>query len=126
MIVRPIGGLAALIVSAQLLHAGEALAGKFDGSWSMVAVTTKGHCWTSYIGLRIKRGRLSATSGSFAFYPIRISGRVSGAGRTSMKAIAGPRVAHGRGRFSRSVGIGTWKGRGPSGLCSGTWRATRL
>lgn len=118
--------LAVAVTAAVIWSVPAAQAAKFDGNWSMIAVTTKGHCWTTYIGLNIARGRLSATSGSFAFYPIRINGRVSGSGRTSIKAIAGPRVANGSGRFAGKQGSGTWKGRGPSGLCSGYWRANRL
>ncbi|MDO9383692.1 MAG: hypothetical protein Q7T86_12590 [Hyphomicrobiaceae bacterium] len=91
----------------------------------MVAVTTRGHCGTIDIGLGVRRGRLSSTGGFFAFYPISIRGHVSGSGHVRMTAIAGPRTAHGTGRFGRGQGSGTWKGHGPSGVCSGVWRASR-
>ena len=63
----------------------------------MTAVTTRGHCGTIPMGMGIKGGRIYSTGGSFAFYPIRLGGRVSGSGSVSLKAVAGPRIAHGTG-----------------------------
>ena len=107
-----------------------ALAAQFDGNWSMVAVTTSGHCGEIPIDVGISRGRIYSTGGSsfgtaFALYPIQLVGRVSAAGQVRMNAVAGPRIAHGTGRFSRFRGSGTWAGTGPSGLCSGVWTADR-
>ena len=102
-----------------------ASAAKFDGNWTMVAETTRGHCGTIEIGLAINRGRIHSTGGSFAFYPISLGGRVSASGQVQMNAVAGPRTAHGTGRLGRSRGSGTWAGTGPSGLCSGVWSAIR-
>jgi hypothetical protein len=102
-----------------------AIAAKFDGNWSMVAVTTRGHCGVIPMGLEISRGRIHSTGGSFALYPIQIGGSVSANGQVRMKAVAGPRVAQGMGRFGTTAAKGTWKGRGPSGLCSGVWNATK-
>lgn len=117
--------LALAAASAALCVPPAAAAGRYDGSWSMVAVTTRGHCGTVDIGLAVHRGRLQATSGLFAFYPIAMSGRVSESGQVRLNAVAGPRVARGTGRFGRQQASGTWSGRGPSGLCSGVWRASR-
>jgi hypothetical protein len=100
-------------------------AAQFDGNWSMVALTTSGHCGQIPIGLGISRGRIYSTGGSFASYPIQLGGRVSPSGQVQMKAVAGPRIAHGIGRFNRFRGSGTWDGTGPSGLCSGVWSAIR-
>ena len=100
-------------------------AAHFDGNWSMTAVTTRGHCGTIPIGMGIAGGRIHSTDGSFAFYPIQLGGRVSSSGSVSLKAVAGPRIANGTGHFSSVRGSGTWAGRGPSGLCSGVWSATR-
>jgi hypothetical protein len=111
--------------SAIIGSAPPAAAAKFDGSWSMVAVTTRGHCGTIPMGLAIKGGRIHSTGGSFAFYSIKLGGRVSPNGSASISAVAGPRTAHGTGRFKSAQASGTWKGRGPSGLCSGVWRASR-
>lgn len=102
-----------------------ARAANFDGAWDMTAYTTRGHCGTVNIGLGVRRGRLYSTGGFFALYPIEIGGRVSPSGYAQIKAVAGPRVAQGTGRFSANGARGTWKGRGPSGLCSGVWRASR-
>jgi hypothetical protein len=109
---------------ALVAFAAPASAGKFDGSWSMTAVTTKGHCGVIPIGMGVKGGRIYSTGGSFAFYAISLGGRVSNSGGVTLKAVAGPRVANGTGRFTRTTARGTWKGRGPSGLCSGYWTAT--
>ena len=110
---------------AIICSAAPAVAGKFDGSWSMVAETTHGHCGDIEIGLGINRGRIRSTSGSFAAYPIQLGGRVSASGQARMNAVAGPRRAHGNGRFGRFRGRGIWTGTGPSGLCSGVWNANR-
>jgi hypothetical protein len=112
--------------SAVFWSAPPAMADRFDGTWSMVAATTRGHCGTIEIGLGIRRGRVHSTGGSFAFYPIKLAGHVSNSGQARINAVAGPRVAKGTGRFGRHRGSGTWNGRGPSGLCSGVWNANRF
>jgi hypothetical protein len=94
-----------------------------EGNWLMVAVTTRGHCGTINIGLGVKGGRIYATGGSFVRHPIQVDGRISASGQARISAVAGPRVAHGTGRFSRFRGSGTWTGTGPSGVCSGVWSA---
>ena len=104
-------------------------AAQFDGRWRMVALTS-GHCGEIPIDVGISRGRIYSTGGSsfgtaFALYPIQLVGRVSAAGQVRMNAVAGPRIAHGTGRFGRFRGSGTWAGRGPSGVCSGVWNAIR-
>jgi len=116
----------AIALLATLASTSPAPANKFDGHWSMIAETTRGHCGIISVGLGIQRGRIYATGGSFAFNPIKLSGRVAATGKTHMTAITGPRVAHGAGRFGRLSGRGTWSGTGPSGLCSGVWSATRF
>jgi hypothetical protein len=98
---------------------------RFDGTWTMTAVTTRGHCGTIPVGMIIRRGRISATSGSYAFYPISLSGRVSPSGSTSLRAVTGPRIARGTGRFRGFEAHGKWRGTGPSGVCYGDWTATR-
>lgn len=112
------------VVSTLLCSNPEARAAGQDGEWSMIAETTRGHCGVIYMGLAINRGRVSSTSGSFAFYPIKLAGRISNSGQARMNVVAGPRTAQGTGRFNRYRGSGTWAGKGPSGLCSGVWNAT--
>jgi hypothetical protein len=103
---------------AIICSAPPAIAAPFDGNWSMVAVTTSGHCGKIPIDLGITRGRIYSTHGSFVLHPIQLAGRVSASGQVRMNAVAGPRIAHGTGRFARLRGSGTWAGTGPSGLCS--------
>jgi hypothetical protein len=110
---------------AILCSAAAANAARFDGPWNMVVKTTRGHCGYIAVGLGIKGGRIYSTSGSFAFYPIKLGGSVSASGRAQINAVAGPRTAKGTGRFGKYQASGTWAGRGPSGLCSGVWSANR-
>lgn len=91
----------------------------------MLVVTTSGHCGKIPVGLGISNRRIQSSSGSFVFHPIKFTGRISASGHANLQAVAGPRIAKGTGRFSRSKGSGTWSGTCPSGLCSGVWTATR-
>ena len=130
MIDKRISIIALSAASAIICSAPTAIAANFDGNWSMVAVTTSGHCGEIPIDVGINRGRIYSTGGSsfgtaFAHYPIQLVGRVSASGQVRMNAVAGPRSAQGTGRFNRFRGSGTWSGRGPSGLCSGVWNADR-
>jgi len=100
---------------AIICFAPPAIAAQFDGNWSMVAVTTSGHCGEIPIDVGISRGRIYSTGGSsfgtaFAHYPIQLVGRVSAGGQVRMNAVAGPRSAQGTGRFNRFRGSGTWAG----------------
>jgi hypothetical protein len=97
---------------------------RFDGAWSLTAVTTNGHCGVIPMTMEVVRGRVHGTGGSYAFIPISLGGRISGSGAASIKALSGPRVAYGTGRFTHFAGQGTWRGKGPS-LCFGTWTASR-
>ena len=125
MIGNRICAFALSAASALILSAAPTSAAKFDGSWDMTAVTTHGHCGVIPIGMGISGGRIHSTGGSFAFYSISLGGSVSSSGGATIKAVAGPRVALGTGRFVGTRAHGTWHGKGPSGLCSGTWSATR-
>ena len=105
--------------------ASPAAAAPFDGSWHMALMTTSGHCGVIKIGMAVNGGRISATSGRFVMHKISLAGHISGSGATTIKGVAGPRVAKGIGHFTRSKGIGKWNGTGPSGVCSGIWTAVR-
>ena len=125
-----VGAFALSMAFAIICSTSSAIAAQFDGHWSMVAVTTSGHCGEIPIDVGISRGRIYSTGGSsfgtaFAHYPIQLVGRVSASGQVRMNAVAGPRSAYGTGRFNRLRGSGTWAGTGPSGVCSGVWNATR-
>ena len=125
MVAKSILNITSIMTAAILCLAVPASAAHPDGTWTMTAQTTRGHCGTVEMGMAITRGRIHSTSGSFAFYPINLGGRVSASGSTSLRAIAGPRIAHGTGHFGTVRGSGTWAGRGPSVLCSGVWSASR-
>jgi hypothetical protein len=60
---------------AIVCFAASAIAERFDGDWSMVAETTRGHYGTIELGLAIRGSRVYSTSGWFAFYPVRLTGR---------------------------------------------------
>jgi hypothetical protein len=110
------------IAFAIVCSAAPAIAAR-NGNWLMVAVTTRGHCGKINIGLGIRNGQISSTGGSFVSHPIEVDGRISASGQARITAVAGPRIAHGAGRFSTFQGSGTWNGTGPSGVCSGVWTA---
>ena len=97
----------------------------YDGAWSMVLVTTSGHCGVIKIGMAVNRGNIAATNGKFVMHKIALAGRISGSGATKINGVAGPRQAIGIGRFTRAKGGGKWNGTGPSGVCSGYWVADR-
>jgi hypothetical protein len=112
-------------VFAVLCFASPAAAAPFDGSWKMVLVTTSGHCGQIRIGMAVKGGHISATSGRFVTHKIALAGLISGSGQTKINGVAGPRQAIGTGRFTKTKGSGKWNGTGPSGVCSGYWVAVR-
>jgi hypothetical protein len=112
--------------SAIVGSAVSASAAPFDGSWNVVAQTTRGHCENIQFGLAISGGRIhSGGGGSYGGYPAQFGGRVSPSGQVQVTAAAGPRAARGTGRLGPYQGGGTWAGRGPSGTCSGVWSAYR-
>ena len=102
-----------------------AKAAPYDGSWTMVLVTTSGHCGVIKMGMAVAGGHISATSGKFVMHKISLAGLISGSGATKINGVAGPRQAIGTGRFTKGKGSGKWNGTGPSGVCSGYWIANR-
>ena len=125
MIGKRICAFALSTAFAIIASASPAAAAPFDGAWNMALVTTSGHCGVIKIGMAVNRGRISGTSGRFVMHKISLAGHISGSGATTIKGVAGPRVAMGAGHFTRSKGIGKWNGTGPSGVCSGVWTAVR-
>jgi hypothetical protein len=110
---------------ATICSAPSALANPFDGSWSIFARTTVGHCESLPFPLVISGGRIYGVGGAYGGYPARFGGRVSYHGVVHVHAAAGPRTAHGVGRLGPYQGFGSWAGRGPSGRCAGVWDAHR-
>ena len=117
---------AALTAAFTLLSfAALAKAAPYDGGWTMVLVTTSGHCGVIKMGMAVNGGHISATSGKFVMHKISLAGLISGSGATKINGVAGPRQAIGTGHFTRAKGSGKWNGTGPSGVCSGYWVADR-
>jgi hypothetical protein len=126
MIGNRICAIALTAAAAIIGSAPSAIAAPFDGNWSVVAQTTRGHCGSIQFGLAISGGRIYSSGGSsYGGYPTQLGGRVSPSGHVRVNAVAGPRSAYGAGRLGLYQGGGTWSGRGPSGACSGVWSATR-
>jgi hypothetical protein len=126
MIGTRISATALTVASAIICSAPSAVAASFDGSWTVYAQTTRGHCESIQFGLAVRGGRIYSGGGSYGGYQARFGGSVSSSGAARVTAVAGPRVAHGTGRLGQYQGSGTWSGRGPSGTCSGTWSASRF
>ena len=125
MIGNRMTAIALAVAAATICSAPSALAAPYDGSWSVTAQTTRGHCESIQFGLAIRGGRIYSGGGSYGGYGARFGGSVSRSGGVRVVAAAGPRTAYGTGRLGQSQGGGTWAGRGPSGRCSGVWSAYR-
>jgi hypothetical protein len=112
--------LVAAFAACTLPFASTAHAGPFDGSWSVLVITRSGPCDRSYrYGVTIYNGVV------FGGGAASVSGRVSQIGHVSVSVSSGQGNAYGSGRLSRNSGGGSWRGRGPSGTCSGSWSAQR-
>ena len=82
----------------------------YDGSWSMVLVTTNGHCGVIKMGMAVNGGHISATSGKFVAQPIQLAGIIYGSGQTKINGVAGPRQAQGISPRPRAAASGTAPG----------------
>jgi hypothetical protein len=97
-------------------------ASAFDGDWSVLIQTRVGDCAPSFrYGLRIENGEVLNAGGA----QVDVDGRVARSGAVRVSVAAGDQAAYGAGRLSQTAGGGTWRGRGSSGACSGTWVAER-
>ena len=94
----------------------------FDGRWSVVISTRSGSCEPQYrFGVRIMNGDITYEGGGAA----NAHGRVSPNGGVTVSVSSGTQAANGQGRLSRDYGMGTWRGQGTGGACSGAWQAWR-
>ncbi len=125
MIGTRIGIIALTATFAIVGSATSAMAQSFDGNWSIAAQTTRGHCENIEFPVVIRDGEVFSTGGAYGGYAAQVRGQVDPSGRTLVQAAAGPRDARGAGQLGQYEGSGTWAGRGPSGVCSGVWRAYR-
>ena len=93
----------------------------YDGSWSVLIVTTKGDCDRAYrYGLSIVNGHIQYDGGA-----VNMSGRVASGGAVRVTLSSGNAGASGSGRLSRNAGSGNWSGVSGPNKCSGYWEATR-
>jgi hypothetical protein len=115
--------LAASFAAAALAQTmpARAAASEFDGSWSVVVLTTSGPCDPSY---RFS-GQIIGGAISYAYNTLEVTGHVEASGATFVKVIYGDAHAEAHGRLTAIRGSGTWSGSGPNGHCAGTWAATR-
>jgi hypothetical protein len=124
-IVRVIRSLAAVSAIAAAIVSAPAPAGAqaaFNGTWSVLIVTTMGSCDRAYrYPLRVDNGRV--TYGGQADF--KVSGRVSSNGAVTVTVSRGDQGATGSGRLVGRSGSGTWRGAASSNACSGTWTAEK-
>jgi hypothetical protein len=95
---------------------------QFNGNWSVQIITNRGNCDRAYrYGVQIYNGRIAFVGNA----PVNFFGTVTRAGSVRVTVSAGEQRANGSGRLGRDSGRGVWRGRGPTGACSGTWVASR-
>jgi hypothetical protein len=93
----------------------------YDGSWSVLIVTTRGDCDRAYrYGVSIVDGYIRYDGGG-----ANMAGRVSGNGSIRVTVWSGNARANGSGRLSRNAGSGGWSGVSGPNRCSGYWQASR-
>jgi hypothetical protein len=94
----------------------------FDGAWSILIVTEAGECDRAYrYAVQIDHGRINYDGSA----GVELTGSVDRGGRVSASVQRGGQGASGTGRLSGNRGRGTWRGKSPTGQCSGYWEAER-
>jgi hypothetical protein len=97
-----------------------ALAGGFDGPWSVTIATTSGNCDAAYaFPMRVQGGRVVTSGGT------TMQGAVSGAGAVNVSLTQGSSNGRASGRLTATSGSGRWSGTLNGSRCSGYWQATR-
>jgi hypothetical protein len=111
-------GFAAFLVTVASIPT-EAVAGNFDGSWSVVINTLRVDCGSSLrYGVRIVGNRVVSGGGNYS-----VDGAVAANGSIRVTVAEGGRSANGYGRLVGNSGSGVW--RTSAGECSGQWAASR-
>ncbi|MEH2594926.1 hypothetical protein V1278_001839 [Bradyrhizobium sp. AZCC 1577] len=96
------------------------VAGPYDGIWTTIFATTRGHCSSGYsVPFTVAGNRVSSAGGG------RVSGSVRRGGSVAVSVSVGASRASGGGRLVGNFGSGRWSGIITGDRCSGTWRATR-
>ena len=94
----------------------------FDGAWSILIVTEAGECDRAYrYSVQIAQGRINYDGSA----GVELTGSVDRSGHVSASVQRGGQGAAGTGRLSGNRGRGTWRGKSPTGQCSGYWEAER-
>ena len=115
-------GIAVAAFAAALLPgSAEAQRAKFDGTWSVEALTQKGDCGMYRWPVIVERGR-ARYGGPEDF---RVTGSVGADGRVSGAIMRGQERAVVNGRLSGGFGTGTWTTSRGSRSCSGRWNAEK-
>lgn len=122
MNLQPVTFLAAALSMTCLAPVTAAASTPYDGSWSVVIMTERGSCESTYrFNLAIANGIVS--------YPwdnsVAVNGRVGKGGAVRVAVAASGQRANGAGRLFATSGGGLWQGVGSSGACSGRWTAQR-
>jgi hypothetical protein len=113
-----LGAAVALIAASTVFATPTVAQPRYDGTWSVALVTTRGDCMASFrYPIEITNGAL-ANGGALA---IDVRGRVASNGAVTVMVSHGDTHAAGSGRLSSTVGSGSWRGAG----CSGSWTAER-
>ncbi|SFL16457.1 hypothetical protein [Methylorubrum salsuginis] len=113
----------ALTTALAALLASPAVAGGFDGTWSVQLVTEGGLCEAQYsYTLSVQDGQVrpittAATNGT------TVSGRVGSDGSVGLTVATAAANGTASGRLQVRGGSGTWRVSG--GLCTGRWTARR-
>jgi hypothetical protein len=113
--------LSTAITCATLLLATTANAhSSYDGSWSLVFVTQRGACDSTYnFSVNINDGVLTHPN------LVKFSGRVAKSGVVRASVTVQDKYASGSGTLTGGSGRGMWSGRAGSERCSGYWTAQR-
>jgi hypothetical protein len=106
----------AIIIGAGLWGTA-ALAGDFNGRWTVRLVTDSGVCDQSYnTVLSVQNGHVSGGGGA------SVSGAVSSGGSVSLGIRKGVASGTASGQLRGNAGAGTWQA---AGMCSGRWTARK-
>ncbi len=95
-----------------------AMAGPFDGRWSVLIVTENGNCEVYRFGVQVANGRITTVETN-----TQMSGSISDKGSVNLNLASGPDTARATGRVSGGTGRGRWTS--PTRQCSGRWEADK-
>lgn len=99
-----------------------ALAGNYDGNWTVRVITERGQCDRSAsYDVRVANGKVIYTS----YTSVSLWGTVSPQGAVRVTIRHFDDGANGSGQLTARSGSGGWSGVGKKGPCSGRWEAHR-